>query len=161
MTPCFSKMWQINVSVFLFPIHVLFACQHKCQKKKSTFLLHGKKGKVNLKPISNEIKIEFNEMKKCYKKIVFFPPSWAMFAKTCESSLIIKTSPIEWSCSWTSPSLTIGHVMRGSMGFCILKWVNVWLSSYLTYKTKYLNNICWRYWINENGIKLWYYEDIA
>jgi hypothetical protein len=98
-------------------------------------------------------------MKECYKKIVFFLPSWAMFAKTCMSSLVIKTSPIQWGSSWTSPSFTIGHVMRGSMGFCILKWwVNVWLNSYLTYKTKYLNNICWRYWIDEIGSKPWYYE---
>ncbi len=75
-------------------------------------------------------------MKECYKKIGSFLPSWAMFVKTYKSSLVIKTFPIEWGSSWTSPSFTIGHVIRGSMGFCILKWVNVQLRSYFTSKNK-------------------------
>jgi hypothetical protein len=73
-------------------------------------------------------------LKECYKKIVSFLPSWAMFVKICKSSLVIKTFPIEWGSSWTSPSFIIGHVIRGSTGFCILKWVNVQLHSYFTSK---------------------------
>ncbi len=66
------------IGVFIF--NTCIVCQHKCQK--NTHLPFAwKEGQGELKPSCNAIKIKFNEMKECYKKIVFFLPSWAMFAK--------------------------------------------------------------------------------